>query len=128
MGQYIIEGRNRLSGSVRIHGAKNSALPILAATIAVGKPCVIHNCPDLSDITSTIRILEHLGCEVRRNGGTIYVDSSKITKNFISDDMMREMRSSIIFLGALLSATGEAVFTAPGGCKIGLRPIERSFF
>ena len=124
MGQYIIEGRSRLSGSVRIQGAKNSALPILAATIAVGKPCVLHNCPDLSDITSTIRILEHLGCEVRRNGGTVYVDSSRITKNFISDDMMREMRSSIIFLGALLSATGEAVITAPGGCKIGLRPID----
>lgn len=124
MGQYVIEGRNRLCGSVKVHGAKNSALPILAACVAVGRPCVIHNCPDLSDINSTVKILRSLGCEVRRNGGTVYVDSSRITVTCISDDLMREMRSSIIFLGSLLSAKGEAVMFAPGGCDIGLRPID----
>ncbi len=124
MGQYIIEGCNKLSGSVRVQGAKNSALPILAATVAVGKPCIIHNCPDLSDITSTVKILESLGCEVHRNYNMIAVDPSKLNKKKISDVLMREMRSSIIFLGALLSATGEAVMCAPGGCDIGLRPID----
>lgn len=124
MGQYIIEGGKRLSGNVKIQGAKNSALPILAATIAVGKPCVIHNCPDLSDISSIIKILEHLGCEVRRSGDTVCVDSSRVNNNHISEELMRELRSSIIFLGALLAATGEAVMTSPGGCKIGLRPID----
>lgn len=124
MGQYIIEGGNRLSGSVRVHGAKNSALPILAATVAVGMPCVIHNCPDLSDIDSTVKILRSLGCEVHRSAGTISVDSSRITSNCIDDCLMQELRSSIIFLGALISATGEAVMTAPGGCNIGLRPID----
>ena len=124
MGQYIIEGCNKLGGSVRVQGAKNSALPILAATVAVGRPCIIHNCPDLSDICSTVKILESLGCEVHRGNNMIAVDSSKLSKKKISDVLMREMRSSIIFLGALLSATGEAVMSAPGGCDIGLRPID----
>ena len=70
MGQYIIEGRKRLNGSVKIQGAKNSALPILAATVAVGRPCVIHNCPDLSDIDSTVKILNYLGGDVYRNKNT----------------------------------------------------------
>lgn len=124
MGQYIIEGGNRLCGSVRVQGAKNSALPILAATVAVGVPCVIHNCPDLTDIDWTVKILKSLGCEVHRSVGSVSVDSSHISSNCISDTLMREMRSSIIFLGALISGTGEAVMTAPGGCDIGLRPID----
>lgn len=124
MGQYIIEGRNKLGGSVRVQGAKNSALPILAATVAVGKPCVIHNCPDLSDISSTVKILESLGCDVQRNRNAVAVDASRLSKRKISDALMREMRSSVIFLGALLCATGEAVISAPGGCDIGLRPID----
>ncbi len=124
MGQYIIEGGHRLHGSVRVQGAKNSALPILAATVAVGVPCVIHNCPDLSDVDATLRILEYLGCEVFRSGTTVSVDSGNIGANCICDELMRELRSSIIFLGALLSGTGEAQMTAPGGCDIGLRPID----
>lgn len=124
MGQYIIEGRNRLCGSVRVHGAKNSALPILAACVAVGKPCVIHNCPDLSDIDSAVKILRSLGCEVHKNDGAVFVDSSRLSGVRISDELMREMRSSIIFLGALLTSKGEAVMSAPGGCDIGLRPID----
>lgn len=124
MGQYIIEGRKRLQGSVKVQGAKNSALPILAATVAVGRPCVIHNCPELSDIDSTVKILNYLGCDVHKSRNTVSVDSSRIEKRKISDGLMREMRSSIIFLGALLCATGEAVLSAPGGCDIGLRPVD----
>lgn len=124
MGQYIIEGQNRLHGGVRIQGAKNSALPILAATVVVGKPCIIHNCPDLSDIASTVKILRALGCEVHRSVNSLSVDSSRLTSNVIPDDLMRRMRSSVIFLGALIGRTGEAVAAAPGGCDIGLRPID----
>lgn len=124
MGSYIIEGRNKLGGSVRVHGAKNSALPILAACVAVGRPCVIHNCPDLSDINSTVRILRKLGCDVQCNSGTVFVDSSRLSVTHITDDLMREMRSSIIFMGALISLKGEATMSAPGGCDIGLRPID----
>lgn len=97
MGQYIIEGQNRLHGGVRIQGAKNSALPILAATVVVGKPCIIHNCPDLSDIASTVKILRALGCEVHRSVNSLSVDSSRLTSNVIPDDLMRRMRSSVIF-------------------------------
>lgn len=124
MGQYVIEGGNRLHGNVRIQGAKNSALPILAAVVAVGRPCVIHNCPKLTDITSTVKILRSLGCEVHGSADTLSVDSSVLTSNRIDDSLMREMRSSIIFLGALISRTGEAEITAPGGCDIGLRPFD----
>ncbi len=124
MGQYIIEGCNRLGGNVKTQGAKNSALPILAATVAVGKPCVIHNCPQLSDIDSTVKILRCLGCNVQRADEMVFVDAGNLSQRKISDVLMREMRSSIIFLGALLSATGEAVISAPGGCDIGLRPID----
>lgn len=124
MGQYVIQGGNRLHGNVRVQGAKNSALPVLAAVVAVGRPCVIHNCPELTDISSTVKILRSLGCEVHRSAGSISVDSSSITSNVISECLMREMRSSIIFLGALISRTGEAEITPPGGCDIGLRPFD----
>lgn len=124
MGQYIIEGCNRLNGKVTVQGAKNSALPILAATVAVGKPCVIHNCPELTDISSTNSILKSLGCDIRQNANTVSVDSSRLSSNVISDELMRKSRSSVIFLGALISRTGEARITAPGGCDIGVRPID----
>lgn len=124
MGQYIIEGKKRLNGSVTIQGAKNSALPILAATVAVGKQCLIHNCPELTDIFSTISILKSLGCEVHRKGSSVSVDSSRLDSNVISDELMRKSRSSVTFLGALISRTGEAVISSPGGCDIGVRPID----
>ena len=68
MGRFVIEGGRKLGGRMRVQGAKNSALPILAATVAVGRPCVIHNCPSLTDIDSTLGILKALGCEVHRSG------------------------------------------------------------
>ena len=128
MGRFVIEGGRKLGGRLRVQGAKNSALPILAATVAVGRPCVIHNCPSLTDIDSTLGILKALGCEVHRSGGSVSVDSSRMTLTDIPDDLMREMRSSIIFLGALISRTGEARLCAPGGCDIGMRPIDLHLF
>ena len=128
MGRFVIEGGRKLGGRLRVQGAKNSALPILAATVAVGRSCVIHNCPSLTDIDSTLNILKTLGCEVHRSGNSVSVDSSRISLNDIPDSLMREMRSSIVFLGALISRTGEAHICAPGGCDIGLRPIDLHLF
>ena len=128
MGRFVIEGGRKLGGRLRVQGAKNSALPILAATVAVGRSCVIHNCPSLTDIDSTLNILKALGCEVHRSGNSVSVDSSRISLNDIPDSLMREMRSSIVFLGALISRTGEAHICAPGGCDIGLRPIDLHLF
>lgn len=123
--EYLeIIGNNRLSGSLDIHGAKNSVLPILAGTVLVDGTSVIHNCPRLSDVDVTIDILTHLGALVIRDGDTLIVDSSSINRSDIPELLMREMRSSIIFLGALVSRTGSACVYLPGGCDIGIRPID----
>ncbi|MCL2494749.1 MAG: UDP-N-acetylglucosamine 1-carboxyvinyltransferase [Oscillospiraceae bacterium] len=124
MASYIIHGGQRLEGEHTVQGAKNSALPILAATVAARGECVLHGCPDLSDVRATLAILEHLGCAVKREGGAIIVDSSRLRGCEIPGCLMKEMRSSIVFLGPLLSAMGCANLTAPGGCDIGERPID----
>lgn len=124
MGHFSVVGGGKLSGRVRVQGSKNSALPILAAAVAVGRPCVIHNCPELTDIDAALKIMRALGCEVHRSAGSVSIDSGRINPVSIPDSLMREMRSSIIFLGALLSRLGEATVCMPGGCDIGIRPID----
>lgn len=124
MTKLLIEGGHRLHGTVHIHGAKNSALPLLAATVLVPGVCVIHNIPDLSDVAAAIAILEHLGCAVSREGHTVTVDASAVEREDIPDRLMREMRSSIVFLGAVAARTGAAAMTFPGGCELGPRPID----
>ena len=124
MSAYLVEGGNRLQGTARVHGAKNSVLPILAATILCPGESVVHNCPDLSDVRASIAILEHLGCRVERAGDTVTVDAAVLTGRDVPDALMREMRSSVIFLGAILARLGEAVMSFPGGCELGPRPID----
>lgn len=124
MNTYLIRGGRKLNGSIKIHGAKNSVLPILAATIISGGESVIHNCPDLTDVDASLRILRHLGCSVKWDGDTITVDSSTLSRCDIPDNLMHEMRSSVIFLGAILARTGHAAMTYPGGCELGERPID----
>jgi hypothetical protein len=109
---------------VRINGAKNCVLPILAATLINAGQNILHNCPDLKDVDSAIKILEHLGCKVKREGKTIIVDSSKIDCYDVPDELMREMRSSVIFLGPIIARCGKARLTFPGGCELGPRPID----
>jgi len=124
MQRLEVSGGNRLRGTVSVGGAKNSVLPILAATLINGGENVLHNCPDLRDVDSAIAILRHLGCTVEREGHTIRVDSSTIHRCDVPDKLMREMRSSVIFLGPILARCGEAVLTFPGGCELGPRPID----
>lgn len=124
MSKLIIKGRKRLSGKVEIQGAKNSALPILAATLLTRGGSVINNCPDLSDVEITLNILRYLGCTAQLDGNTVTVDSKCADKFDIPDELMRAMRSSIIFLGALISRFGKARLTFPGGCELGPRPID----
>lgn len=123
MSAFYITGGNPLNGKVRVQGAKNSVLPVLAATILSEGQCVIHNCPDLLDVDSSIRILRHLGCRAER-GDTVCIDASGMVRSDIPEGFMRESRSSIIFLGAILSRAGEAVLSYPGGCDLGPRPID----
>ncbi len=124
MSRYTIEGGQRLHGSVRIQGAKNSVLPILAACVVGRGVHVIHNCPPLSDVSATVDILRHIGCQVKTEGESITVDSADVLANDIPDALMHEMRSSVIFLGAIAARIGDAQLSLPGGCEIGLRPID----
>lgn len=124
MGNIIINGGKRLEGELTVQGSKNSSLPILAATVLVDGISVIHNCPVLTDVDAAIRILVHLGCKVKREGTTLTVDSRNIVNYSIPEELMREMRSSIVFLGSILGRTGKAELSSPGGCEIGLRPID----
>lgn len=124
MDKLVINGSKRLTGEIEVHGSKNSVLPILAACVLSQGENIIHNCPILSDVDAALKILVELGCKVKREEHTVCVDSSGVNGFEISDNLMREMRSSVIFLGAILGRTGKAVLSTPGGCEIGLRPID----
>lgn len=119
-----INGGKKLSGKVSVHGAKNSVLPILAGCVLIQGETVLHNCPRLSDVDATISILEHLGCKVSRENDTLIVDSSAVNCFDVPQELMQELRSSIIFLGSIVSRCGRACVYLPGGCEIGLRPID----
>ena len=124
MNKLIVDGGSPMRGEIKIQGAKNAVLPILAAAIIGDGGCVIHNCPWLRDVEKTGVVLSQLGCKWKRDGGDIYVDASDMNDCRIDERLMREMRSSIIFLGAILSVCGKAEVGLPGGCPIGLRPID----
>lgn len=124
MDKLVIEGKNRLEGEIYLHGAKNAVLPILAATVLNGAKNIIHNCPDLKDVRASINILRHLGCDVGMEDSTLVVDSSALKSYEISEKLMHEMRSSVIFLGAVLARFGKVVAAMPGGCELGPRPID----
>lgn len=124
MPQLIINGAKKLYGKIQMHGAKNSTLPLMAASLICGGECVLHNCPDLSDVDTAIKILRHLGCSVKREGSSVIINPLTAKYYDIPDNLMREMRSSIIFLGAIVSLFGKGVLSLPGGCELGPRPID----
>ena len=125
MSQLIIRGGARLGGETDIQGAKNSVLPILAATLLTADQVELRQCPHLRDVDASIRILEDLGCMVRWEGeDTLLVDSRGLNGCAVSDRLCREMRSSAIFLGAILARCGQAEMSYPGGCELGPRPID----
>ena len=103
MSQLLIGGGRRLEGEVSIQGAKNSILPILAATLLTGGQVELRGCPRLRDVDASVKILEALGCAAHWEGGSLVVDTSGLNGWTISDILMREMRSSVIFLGAILA-------------------------
>ena len=122
---YIeIYGNKPLDGSIKLHGAKNSVLPILAATLLVKGECVIKNAPHLSDVGVCIEILNHLGADCTFIDGTLIVNTKNVTRTDIPKELTAKMRSSIVFLGALAASQGRAQVSLPGGCRIGERPID----
>ncbi|MCI8398286.1 MAG: UDP-N-acetylglucosamine 1-carboxyvinyltransferase [Oscillibacter sp.] len=124
MTQLLIKGGGRLKGEVTVQGAKNSVLPILAATLLTKDEVELRACPRLRDVDASIRILRGLGCGARWEGDSLIVSTSGLNAWGISDILMREMRSSAIFLGAILARCGEAELSYPGGCELGPRPID----
>lgn len=124
MSQLLIRGGTSLEGEVAVQGAKNSVLPILAATLLAGDQVKVQGCPRLKDVDASIRILQYLGCKARWEDSALVVDTTALNRCEISDILMREMRSSAIFLGAILARCGQADLSYPGGCELGPRPID----
>ena len=124
MSQLLVRGGGSLTGEVAVQGAKNSVLPILAATLMTGGQVELRGCPRLRDVDASIRILRTLGCDARWEGDSLLADTAGLNRCAVSDLLMREMRSSAIFLGAILARCGEAEMSYPGGCELGPRPID----
>ena len=124
MASYIVEGGERLEGEVNVSGSKNASLPIIAASILSGKTTTLYNVPNIYDTKTTLEILKLLGCTVTKKNGKIIIDSKNIKSQEIPNELMRKMRSSVILAGAILGRFKHAIFSYPGGCDIGTRPID----
>ncbi len=124
MPSYIIEGGRRLEGEIDVSGSKNASLPIMAATILNKGVTKLYNIPQIRDTRITQQILKFLGCKVKKNNGKIEINSRNINKKEIPEELMHQMRSTVILAGALLGRFKEVRFSYPGGCDIGARPID----
>jgi UDP-N-acetylglucosamine 1-carboxyvinyltransferase len=123
MDKIVVYGGRTLSGTIKVSGSKNSALPIIAATLLTPEPCVLHRVPDLSDTNYMLQILRHLGAEVERASGTVTVRAEKV-ESLAPYDVVRKMRASVCILGPLIARCKQASVSMPGGCVIGDRPID----
>ena len=124
MSEYIIKGGKTIEGEVSISGSKNAALPIIAATILNAGKSTLYNVPDIHDTQMMFEILKKIGGTVNKKKNKVIIDTSKINQYEIPEELMRQMRSSVIFAGSLLGRHRKATFSYPGGCDIGTRPIE----
>ena len=124
MSEYIIKGGKRLEGTVNISGSKNAALPIIAACLLNGGKSILYNVPKIHDTEMMFEILKSLGGTVEKKKNKVIIDTNKINKFEIPENLMRQMRSSVILVGGLLGKYKKAIFSYPGGCDIGTRPIE----
>lgn len=122
--KILIRGSTKLNGKVKVQGSKNAVLPILAASILADDNCVIEKCPRLSDVFNTINILKYIGHETIFEKNTLMIYKNNDFNGTVPDSMIRKMRSSILFMGALLNKYGYVKITLPGGCELGARPID----
>ena len=124
MEYLLIRGGRPLRGSLRVQGSKNAALPMLAATLLCDGPCVLHNCPEIRDVHTALALLRGLGCEATLTGGCARLDAAQRCGTRLDPALAGSMRGSVLLLGALLAAAGEAHVPLPGGCDLGARPID----
>ncbi|WP_027094292.1 UDP-N-acetylglucosamine 1-carboxyvinyltransferase [Cohnella thermotolerans] len=126
MSKIIVRGGRPLYGTVRVHGAKNSVLPILAASILAEQgTCVIHDVPALDDVTNIIQVLAALGVHAKQSEGSVHLNASRLTSYDAPYDLVRKMRASFLVMGPLLARLGQVRISLPGGCAIGTRPIDQ---
>lgn len=118
MSSYIIKGGNRLEGTVKISGSKNSSLPIIAATILNGGETTLYNVPNIHDTQMMFEILRKIGGKVTKKKNKVIIDTKGINKYEIPEDLMRQMRSSVIFAGSLLGKYRKCTLSYPGDCDI----------
>ena len=123
MDKLIVHGGATLQGSINISGSKNASLPILAATLLTGEPCIVRRVPDVSDTNYMLQILSALGADVERSSGTVRVNCAEVS-DVAPYELVRRMRASICVMGPLLARKGRAVVSLPGGCVIGDRPVD----
>lgn len=128
MVKYCIQGGNSLRGTVDIYGAKNAVLPILAATILNKGSTYLSNCPDLLDVRITLDILRELGCHVETDIDKIHVDSSRVTTTEVPAEQTGKLRSSMVFMGALLARFKEVTISHPGEWDTLLRKLKLNVF
>lgn len=124
MGTYLVRGGNRIQGEALVHGSKNAALPILAACLLAEDEVILENLPRIRDVSLTMDLLREMGCEILLRGRTAHIDSRTLLNTEACTETTRRLRSSILFMGALLGRTGEGKIAYPGGCAIGKRPID----
>ena len=124
MEKYIIEGGNKLYGQLTAQSAKNSVLPLLAASVLTDEQVKIHNVPIINDVENMIRILGEVGCNMKRQKDALLIDSSNAVSHEIPTRLTKELRSSVFMLGSVLTRFHRAKISYPGGCDIGLRPID----
>ena len=124
MSKFIIQGGKKLEGEINISGSKNAALPIIAATVLNSGTTTLYNVPDIQDVNTMFEILKKIGATIKRKNNKIIINTNKVHTYEIPDDLMRQMRSSVILAGALIGKYHKAKFSYPGGCDIGSRPID----
>jgi len=124
MDTYKITGGEKILGEIEVQGSKNSALPIIASSVLINGVSIIENVPNIRDALIMQDILRKLGCKVEYKDNVLMVDSTRCDQDEISPELMREMRSSIILMGAILARHGRVILSYPGGCEIGSRPID----
>ena len=124
MEQILITGNGPLRGEVSVAGAKNAALPIIAASLLTAEPLQVSNVPGVRDIDTALNLLELLGCTVQRSGTELVIDSADVHSVRAPYELVKTMRGSILLLGPLLARFGEADVSLPGGCAIGSRPVN----
>ncbi len=124
MGRYRIEGGYPLRGKVAVRGSKNGILPILAGVMLTEGETILHNCPAIADVQLTLKMLEQLGCVIKKQNRTLIINTKDCKNMDIDSKSVQKMRSSILFMGALLGRFHKTNIGYPGGCEIGMRPID----